>query len=273
MGEAFLVADGIGVAHAGEVGDGRDEILADALHRPGTRRAQGAGTGIFGDHRADRVGQDELQLRLHALEEAGQPGEGAAGADAADDGVQVVSGLCPDFRRGAALVGQRVGRVVELVGEERIGNVPRQPRGDVLVVLRVALADVGAGDVHLGAHCLQVQDLLGGHLVRHHQHHPVALGAADQRQAEAGVAGGGLDYGAAGLQSAVALGGLDHRHADAVLDGAAGVLRFELEEQGAGTGIEAGDPDQRSVADQVEYSGAGIVGHLVTSAQAGLSAP
>ena len=80
------------------------------------------------------------------------------------------------------------------------------------------------------------------HLVGHHEHHAVALGARDQRQAEAGVAGGGLDDRAAGLQAAVALGGLDHRQADAVLDRAAGVLRFELEEQLAAAGVEARHP-------------------------------
>ena len=100
-----------------------------------------------------------------------------------------------------------------------------------------------------------MQDLLGGHLVRHHQHHPVALRAADQGQAETGVAGGGLDDGATGPQAAVTHGGLDHGDTDAILDGAAGVLRFELEVQGAGAGIEARHANQRGVADQVEHGG------------------
>ncbi len=87
--------------------------------------------------------------------------------------------------------------------------------------------------MHLGAHGLEVQDLLGGHLVRHHQHHPITLGAADQCQAQAGVAGGGFDDGATGSQAAVAFGGVDHGQADAVLDRTAGVLGFELEKQRA----------------------------------------
>lgn len=254
-GEAFLVADGIGMAHAGEVGDGRYEVLADALHRPGTRRTQGAGAGVLGHDRALGIGEHHLQLRLDLLEEPGKAGQGTGGADADDDGVEIVAGLRPELRAGAALVGQRVGRVVELVGEEGAGNILRQARGNVLVVLRMALADVRAGDVHLGAHGAQVQDLLGGHLVRHHQHHPVALGAADQGQAKTGVAGGGLDDGATGPQAAVTLGGLDHGDTDAILDGAAGVLRFELEVQGAGAGIEARHANQRGVADQVEHGG------------------
>ena len=183
-------------------------------------------------------------------------GEGGALLDEvafADDGAEAVGGEAALSMNSAAVGGLREA----LAQQERnlIEDALRQARGNVLVVLRMALADVRAGDVHLGAHGAQVQDLLGGHLVRHHQHHPVALRAADQGQAETGVAGGGLDDGATGPQAAVTLGGLDHGDTDAILDGAAGVLRFELEVQGAGAGIEARHANQRGVADQVEHGG------------------
>ena len=55
-----------------------------------------------------------------------------------------------------------------------------------------------------------------------------------------------------GCRLSVALGGLDHRQADAILDRAAGVLAFELGEQPAGAGIEMGQLDHRRVADEVE---------------------
>ena len=57
---------------------------------------------------------------------------------------------------------------------------------------------------HFGAQRLQVQDLLAAHLVGHDQHDSVALVRADQREPQAGVAGGGLDDRAARLQLAVA---------------------------------------------------------------------
>ena len=120
----------------------------------------------------------------------------------------------------------------------------------------MALAHIGTGDMHLGAHGLEVQHLFRGHLVGHHQHHPVTLGPAHQRQAQAGIAGGGFNDGTARAQATVAFSGVDHRQADAVLDGTAGVLRFKLEKQRAGAGIEAADLDQRGIADQFEYSGA-----------------
>ena len=159
-------------------------------------------------------------------------------------------GLGPDLGPGGALVGERVGRVIELVGEEGARNAGGKPGRHVLVVGRMTLADVGARHVHLGAERLQMQHLLARHLVRNDEHDAVALGARHQRQAEAGVAGGRLDHRAAGAEPAVALGGVDHRQADSVLDRAARVLRLELEEELARPGVEARHAHQRRVADQ-----------------------
>jgi hypothetical protein len=164
--------------------------------------------------------------------------------------VEVVRRLLPQLRAGRALVRQRIGRIVELVGEPGARDLARQPRRIVLVVLGMALADVGAGQVDFGAERLQVQDFFDRHLVGHHQHHAVALDARHQRQADAGVARGRLDHHAARLQAAVRLGRGDHRHADPVLDRSARVLRLELEEQLAKAGVDAGDLHQRRVADQ-----------------------
>ena len=47
--------------------------------------------------------------------------ERAAAADAADHGVHVVAGLVPDFGAGAGFVGERIGRVGELVDVEGTG--------------------------------------------------------------------------------------------------------------------------------------------------------
>jgi hypothetical protein len=101
---------------------------------------------------------------------------------------------------------------------------------------------------------------------RHSGGRAVASGPipAHQGQAEAGIAGGGFDDGAAGAQAAIPLGGVDHGQANAVLDGAAGVLGFKLEEQRARAGIEAADPHQRGIANQFEHGGAGSGGHVVT---------
>src|SRR5690606_21221592 len=99
--------------------------------------------------------------------------------------------------------------------------------------------------------------LLAAHLVRDHEDQPVALARRDQRETEPGVARGRLDQRRARADRAVALRGLDHRETDAVLDRAAGVLVFELDEELAGAGVEGGEPYERRVADQWQDAGGG----------------
>src|SRR5256885_1063299 len=73
-----------------------------------------------------------------------------------------------------------------------------------------------------------------------------------QGQADAGVAAGGLDDGAAGLQGAGLLGVLDHGQRDAVLDGAAGVAALGLDPH-IGTGAEqAVDAHMGRVANRLQ---------------------
>src|SRR3546814_1723724 len=94
----------------------------------------------------------------HLGKEAREPGDGPAGADAADDGVDFVLHLLPDLRPGGGLMGLRIGGVAELVDEDGAG-LGRDALCHVLVILGVALADVGAGQDHLGAERAQVKDL------------------------------------------------------------------------------------------------------------------
>ena len=108
-----------------------------------------------------------------------------------------------------------------------------------VITLGMALGDVGAGEHDLGAHRLEIGDLLAAHLVGDHEDQPVALLRRYQREAQAGVSRGPFDQDRAGTNAAGGLSLLDHPQADAVLDGAAGVLALELDEQLAGTGFEA----------------------------------
>ena len=51
--ERFRIRDGVGLADPGQIADLGYEILADALHQPGTRRRAGhAGFHVVGEHRA-----------------------------------------------------------------------------------------------------------------------------------------------------------------------------------------------------------------------------
>ena len=99
---------------------------------------------------------------------------------------------------------------------------------------------------------------LAAHALRQRQHQVIALGRAHERERDPRVAAGGLhDRRAARLDPAFGLGGLDHRHADAVLDAPARVERLELGEQldavvGRRGALEhARKPDQRGASDQL----------------------
>lgn len=116
----------------------------------------------------------------------------------------------------------------------------------------MAFRDIGTGQMHFGAERLQMQDFFGGHFLRHHQHHAVALDPRHQRQPKAGVAGGRFNHHAPRLQAPVRLRRFDHRQPDPVLDRTARILRFQLQEQLARSGVDTRDFNQRRVADQRE---------------------
>ena len=136
------------------------------------------------EDRARRVGQHELERR------AAPRGSSATGRSS-----------CPPSRRRPRSRRRRGPSAAQISGPVPVScasglaglpnwlakNAPgisrASARRHVLVVLGMALADVRARDVHLGAQRLQVQHLLGRHLVGHDQHHAVALRARDQRQA------------------------------------------------------------------------------------------
>ena len=203
-------------------------------------------------HRADRVGEHHLGLRRIFPEEPAEAGQRAAGADADDYRVDILAELLQNFRAGGGLVGERVGGIGELVDVERAGSFGSDLLRHVLVIFGVALADVGAGQAHLGAKRAQVLDLFAAHLVGHDEDDAVALRDADLGETKPGVAGGRLDDGAARREAPVALGVGDHRQRDAILDRAAGVLALELDEQPAFAGVELGELNHRRLADEIE---------------------
>ncbi len=162
-------------------------------------------------------------------------------------------GLLPDLGSGRLVVSLRIGLVEVLVGLECARDLRGQPVGHAVVGLRRVRRDVGRGEHDVRAVGAEQIDLLARHLVGHHRDHPVALQPGRDREPGAGVARGRFDDRAAGLQQAVALGGLDQRDRDAVLDRTAGVERLELRDQPrTHAGPDARQPDERGIADRVE---------------------
>ncbi|KAG1437302.1 hypothetical protein G6F56_013173 [Rhizopus delemar] len=139
-----------------EIGDRRQEVLADAFHQPAARLVvEVALIDVLGQDRADRIGQHQFGLRRQLGERARQAGHGAGAAAAEHDGVQIAAHLLEDLRAGAEFVRGRVVRVAELVDEVGARGLLGDGLGQVLVVLGGALGHVRAGQAHFGAHRLQ----------------------------------------------------------------------------------------------------------------------
>ncbi len=149
----------------------------------------------------------------------------------------------------------RIGRIAELVDVKRARDFLGQARGHILVIFRMPARDIGARHPHFRAERAHVRDFFLRHLVGNDEDDAITFGRGDERETEAGVAGGGFDDGAAGLEVPVALGRFDHGEGDAVLDRAGRVLVLQLHEELAGADIHARDLDQRCVADEREDGG------------------
>ncbi len=268
MGQPARGEEGVAIGHRDPPVDRRGveglgpEVLAHALHQVGAHVLLAAGVD-----RALGIGADDDEVRASLAQVAGGAGDGAAGAHADDEMGQPALGLLPDLGSGGLVVGAGIGLVGVLVGLEGPGDLRGQPVGDAVVGAGRIGRDVGRRQDHLGAVGAQQVDLLPRHLVGHHRHDAVALQPRGDGQAGAGVAGGGLHDRAAGAQPAVALGGLDQGHGDAVLDRPAGVEHLELGHQlRAQACADARQPDQRGIADGVQDrvpdpSRCGVNGH------------
>src|SRR3546814_4602456 len=104
----------------------RQEVLADALDHPaGGLLAQRALVDVFGQDRADRVGEDHFHVRGVLREAPRQPAHRARAAAAEHHRVDAahVGHLPQDFRAGAEFVRGRVVGVAELRSEEHTSEL------------------------------------------------------------------------------------------------------------------------------------------------------
>ena len=123
----LLVGDPVGVVDRQALEVGGDPALADAL---GDRGALGLQLAVRcsscrAPRRPGRPGRWRRSgfCVAQAMRDAGQR---AAGADRADEAVDLAVGLRPDLRAGGVDVGLAVGDVVELVGPDRAGGLLRR---------------------------------------------------------------------------------------------------------------------------------------------------
>ena len=253
-GERVPVADTDPAVDDGGIVGPREEVLAHAL-------GQVAAGDVAGQDAALRVRTDHPDRRVLRLEVAGRARDRAAGTDAGHQVRDPALRLLPDLGTRRLLVRRRVLHVPVLVRLEGSGDVAGEARGHGVVALRRLRRDVGGAQHDLRAVRPQEGLLLRRLLVGHHEDAAVAAQRGGDGQAVTRVAGRGLDDGPAGPQEAGLLGGLDHRQADPVLDGAARVEHLQLGQQqrppagGTEAARQARDLHERRVADEVEDRG------------------
>ncbi len=256
--ERIAVADRAHVVDHGKIERADHEIMANAFDPVDARLGGLTGMEQVTVDAADRVRTHHPHvapgLGGTLLEISAGAGDGAPGANAADQTVDESVGVLPDLRTGGQVMGLGVGRIVVLVGIETAGGLGGNTLGDLDVTLRVIVRQVGAGHHDLGTVGLEHVDLLAAHLVGHRAHAAIAAHRRGDREAETGVSGGAFDQRPTRRDQARLLGAQHHVHRHAVLDRAPGVQLLELCQHGRRTGRRhAIQAHQRGVSDQVEY--------------------
>ena len=175
-----------GVQHLG------DKVGPDALDFMGTGLAlgqQGGTGGLHGHHFG--LGVLTLQVFPHA-------GHRAAGAHTGNEKIHLAVGILVDLRARGLKMGLGVGGVGELAGDEAAGD----PGGQLPGLFHGPGHALGP----LGEHQLRPVGLdqlaaLHAHGVRHDDDELIPPGRRHRGQADARIAGGGLNKGGPGLQS------------------------------------------------------------------------
>src|SRR4029077_15308529 len=206
---------------------------------------------------AHRIGKRDAHGIAARLQRDTDAGERAAGAHRADEAVALAVCLLPDFRTGGFDMALAIGDVVELVGPDRavlfgLGQLRGEAAGGLDVIVGIGVGHRRHFD-QLGA--AQAQRILLFQTLgrRDHDHAAKAHGVADQRQPDAGIAGGAFDDYAAGPQLALLHRVLDDEQRGAVLDRLAWVHEFGLAQNStAGGRRDALELDQRRVADRLD---------------------
>ena len=197
----------------------RHKARADALD------LMRAGVALAQDRRGRRLHGHDLDLRALGLQVLADTRHSAAGADARNKDVHIAVRILPDLRAGRRAVDRRVGRVDKLAGDKAVGDLRGQLvglRDGPLHALRAVREDELRA---IGLHDLSA---LHAHGLRHDNNDAVTSGRGDGRQANAGVAGRGLNDHGVRLERTALLRILDHGQSHAVFHGASRIEVLEL---------------------------------------------
>src|SRR5262245_46910604 len=252
--DGFAVRDPVGGVDQRALEIAGDPPLADAFGDRGAfghqlaRRVPAVKRGTMG------VGNADHHIAVAFLERIRHAAKGSAGTGGADKTADPAIRLVPDLGAGGLVMAATVGDVVELVGPDgaggKLGIEPLGKAGGIFhIVVGVPIGHRRHLD-QLSAEKAQRILLLLALGLRDDDHRLEAHGVGHHGEANAGVAGGAFDNGAAGTQRSLADRVLDDEEGGAVLHRLAGIHELGLAQDGAAGRLRgAAQLDQRRVAD------------------------
>ena len=173
-----------------------------------------------------RLNSDDFDVWIARLQHPAAARQGAAGANAEHEGIDVALGVVPDFFGCGEFMHQRIGRVVELRRYDGIGHGLRQlfgPRN------RARHAAWAWRQLKLGPEVRQNLAALHRHSLRHHEDQAITAGGRNEGEADAGVPGRRLHQNRfTRRDAAFGFQRVDHRDADAILDRRERIEKFEF---------------------------------------------
>ena len=228
-----------------EVSGHKSGASALNLVRPRSKFIPGKSLG--NDRRIRWLHSNRLKRFLSRFDHLVRSRQCATGTNTGDDDVHCSIRVVPNFLGCSFAVDFRVGGIIELLWNPGIFGLGRQ----LFSHRNGPLHALGRGcQNQFGAQHSQQSASLNTHALGHGKDELVALGGSDKGQRNAGIAAGGLNNDGVLRKCAISLGGLDHRHADAILHAGKRVKEFAFNQH---AGIEAFghfvQADQGRVAD------------------------
>ena len=165
--------------------------IQNAGDKIGTDSLQSMGTGMpLGEKgRGGRLYGNNLDLRVLLFQKSPNTGNGSTGANTCNKNVKASLRILPDFRTGGAIMRHGIGSVIELIGNETVGNLS----GEGLCFFNGPChAQCTGSQNHLGSICTHQQSALHAHGIRHDNDGPIASGRSNCSKTNSGISGGGL---------------------------------------------------------------------------------
>ena len=182
-------------------------------------------TGLGNDGGILRFDRDRLKGLFPAFDHFRDAGDRSARADGGDEDIHLAIRIRPDFLRGGLAVDGRIGRILELLGDERTGRF----LGEGFSPGDGAFHSFGGrGEFEFGSQQGQQGSPFQTHAFGHGQDELVTFGGRDEGEGDAGVAGSRLDDRGLGGDEPLLLASLNHRGPDPILHAAQRIEKFTL---------------------------------------------